>query len=159
MTTFRSARDEDYGYVIARVNDWWDGRDMAPMLPRLFFEHLGDTGLIAEDDGRIVAFLAGFCSTAKPGEAYIHFVGVDPQARGRGLGRELYERFFELVRARGCGAVTAVTAPVNAGSVAFHRSLGFSLVPGDKEIDGLPVHSDHEGPGFDVVVFRLEFPV
>lgn len=159
MTTFRSVRDEDYAYIITRVDGWWGGRERAPMLPRLFFEHLGDTSIIAEDNGRIVAFLVGFCSTAKPGEAYIHFVGVDPSARGQGLGRELYQRFFELVRARGCRVVTAVTAPINEGSIAFHRSMGFALRPGDKEVEGLPVHSDHEGPGLDVIVFRLEFPV
>lgn len=152
--TFRPARSDDYDSIIPRVNDWWGGRDMAPMLPRLFFEHLGDTGLVAEDDGRIVGFLAGFCSTAKRGEAYIHFVGVAPEARNRGLGRRLYERFFELVRARGCSVVNAVTSPVNRGSVAFHRAMGFTIVPGDKQVDGIEVHSDHEGPGFDVVIFR-----
>ena len=154
MTTFRPARDDDYGFVITRINDWWGGREMAPMFPPLFFEYLGDTGLVVEDDGRIVGFLAGFCSTSKPGEAYIHFVGVDPEVRGQGLGRELYERFFELVRERGCTSVNAVTSPVNRGSVAFHVSMGFEMVPGDAEVDGLCVHTDHGGPGFDVVVFR-----
>lgn len=50
--------------------------------------------------------------------------------------------------------MNAVTSPVNRGSVAFHRSMGFEVVPGDAEVDGLPVHTDHGGPGFDVVVFR-----
>jgi GNAT superfamily N-acetyltransferase len=150
----RPPRDGDYAFVIAHINDWWGGREMAPMLPPLFFEYLGDTALIAEDDGRIVGFLAGFCSTSKPGEAYIHFVGVDPDARGRGLGGELYERFFDLVRARGCTQVNAVTAPINGRSIEFHQAMGFETVPGDAEVDGLPVHTDHGGPGFDVVVFR-----
>ena len=154
MTTFRPARSDDYGFIITRVNDWWGGREMAPMLPPLFFEYLGDTALIAEANGRTVGFLAGFCSTSKPGEAYIHFVGVDPEVRGQGLGRELYERFFEVVRERGCTLVNAVTSPVNRGSVAFHRSMGFEMIPGDAEADDLPIHTDHGGPGFDVVEFR-----
>ena len=35
----RHAEPADYGRVIGRVNAWWGGRDMAPMLPQLFFVH------------------------------------------------------------------------------------------------------------------------
>ena len=34
-------------------------------------------------------FLAGFISQSRPGEAYIHFAGVDPAERVNGLGRLL----------------------------------------------------------------------
>ena len=60
-------------------------------------------------------------------EAYIHFVGVSPDRRGAGLGRHLYERFFDDVRARGRTPVHCVTSPANEGSVAFHRALGFEV--------------------------------
>ncbi|MFL5766304.1 MAG: GNAT family N-acetyltransferase [Actinomycetota bacterium] len=154
--SFRSATGDDYDFVVRRIDEWWGGREMAQRFHRLFFEYLGDTAIIAEEGGRIVAFLAGVCSTSRPDEAYIHFVGVDPEHRGRGLGRKLYERFFSLVRQRGCRTVHAVTAPVNLGSIAFHRAMGFEPAPGDAEVDGLPVHTDHLGPGFDVVEFRRQ---
>jgi len=154
--SFRSANGDDYDFVVRRIDDWWGGRRMAQRFHRLFFEYLGDTAIIAEEDGRIVGFLAGVCSTSRPGEAYIHFVGVDPDRRGAGLGRELYDRFFSLARERGCRTVHAVTAPINRGSIAFHRAMGFDTVAGDAEVDGLPVHTDHLGPGFDVVELRRE---
>ena len=154
--TFRSARGEDYDFVVRRIDDWWGGRRMAERFHRLFFEYLGDTAINAEDDGHIVGFLAGVCSTSQPGAAYVHFVGVDPEHRASGLGRALYERFFALASERGCGTVHAVTSPVNRGSIAFHRALGFETVAGDSEVDGFPVHTDHLGPGFDVVEFRRE---
>lgn len=103
---------------------------MADMLPRLFFEHFADTSFAAERDRVLVGFLAGFVSQSRPGEAYIHFVGVHPDERGHGLGRQLYETFFDAVAARGCSVVRAVTAPVNARSVAFHRRMGFACEPG-----------------------------
>jgi len=154
--TFRSATGEDYDFVVRRIDDWWGGRRMAERFHRLFFEYLGDTAVIADEDESIVGFLAGVCSTSQPGHAYIHFVGVDPDRRGNGLGRELYERFFSLARERGCRTVHAVTAPINRDSIAFHRAMGFETVSGDAEVDGLPVHTDHLGPGFDVVEFRRE---
>jgi ribosomal protein S18 acetylase RimI-like enzyme len=141
----RHAQPADYGRVIGRVNAWWGGRDMAPMLPRLFFVHFeGTSYVVDDDDGQLAAFLIGFLSQARDDEAYIHFVGVSPEHRGSGLGRLLYERFFEDVRARGRTTVRCVTSPVNEGSIAFHRSLGF-------EVEKSP--TDYDGPGEDRVLF------
>ena len=71
----RHAEPADYGRVIARLNAWWGGRDMAPMLPRLFFVHFEGTSYVVDgEDGQLAAFLIGFLSQTDPEEAYIHFV-------------------------------------------------------------------------------------
>jgi GNAT superfamily N-acetyltransferase len=97
VATIRHAEPADYASVIGVIDDWWGGRPMAAMLPKLFFVHFRDTSFVAEEDGRVVGFLCGFRSQTHDDEAYIHFVGVDPSQRGSGLGRELYERFFAAV--------------------------------------------------------------
>jgi len=145
----RHARPSDYGRVIGRVNVWWSGREMAPMLPQLFFLHFEGTSFVAETgDDDLVAFLCGFLSQTEPEEAYIHFVGVSPEHRGEGVGRLLYERFFDAVRAQGRSVVRCVTSPLNRGSIAFHEALGF-------EVDR--VVNDYDGPGEDrtLLVKRL----
>ena len=38
----------------------------------------------------------------------------------------LYGEFERLARARGAGALKAITSPGNIGSQDFHRALGFS---------------------------------
>jgi len=149
----RPVRPADYTLVISVIDQWWGGRPMAGKLPRLFFEHFTDTSFAAERDGRLAGFLAGFISQSRPGEAYIHFVGVDSAERGGGLGRLLYEAFFRAAEARGCILARAVTSPVNRGSVAFHQRMGFQLEPGDAEVDGIPVSSGYDGPGSDRVRF------
>ena len=83
----RQLSPADYPLVISVIDQWWGGRPMAGKLPRLFFEHFTDTSFAAERGGRLAGFLAGFISQSRPGEAYIHFVGVDPAERGGGLGR------------------------------------------------------------------------
>jgi ribosomal protein S18 acetylase RimI-like enzyme len=130
----RHAEPADYAGVIAVVDEWWGGRQMAAMLPKLFFVHFRDTSFVAEDDGALAGFLCGFRSQTHPDEAYIHFVGVDPARRGGGLGRALYERFFAAVAPR--TVVRAVTSPVNERSVAFHRALGFEVERIDESYDG-----------------------
>ncbi len=152
----RSLCEEDYPEIIRKLDDWWGGRPMAGLLPRLFFQHFADTSFAIEEEGRVLAFLAGFLSQSRPGEAYIHFVGVDPACRGRGFGRVLYEHFFAAAKERGAISVHCITSPVNRGSIAFHRAMGFNLAPGDEEIDGLPVHADYDGHEESRVVFVKE---
>ena len=141
----RHAEPADYGRVIGRVNAWWGGRDMAPMLPRLFFVHFEGTSYVVDDDeGQLAAFLIGFLSQTDPDEAYVHFVGVAPEHRGEGLGRQLYERFFDDAREAGRTRVRCVTSPLNETSVAFHEAMGFASER---------VAHDYDGPGEDRVLF------
>jgi ribosomal protein S18 acetylase RimI-like enzyme len=130
----RHAEPRDYARVIEVIDQWWGGREMAAMLPKLFFVHFRDTSFVAEEDGELAGFLCGFRSQTYAEEAYVHFVGVDPRRRTSGLGRALYERFFEAVAPR--TVVRAVTAPVNERSVAFHRAIGFEIERVDEDYDG-----------------------
>ena len=117
---------------------------MAPVLPKLFFIHFEGTSFVAEDpDGELLGFVCGFLSQTADDEAYIHFIGVTPEDRGDGLGRALYERFFEEARANGRTSVRCVTSPVNQGSLAFHEAMGFQVER---------VVEDYEGPGEDRVL-------
>ena len=123
----RGAEPADYDRIAPLVDEWWGGRAMIDMLPRLFFVHFADTAFVAEDGSALVGFLAGFLSQSRPDEAYIHFVGVAPSHRGQGIGRMLYERFFAVARQRSRTLVRCVTAPVNERSMAFHRAMGFEV--------------------------------
>lgn len=150
MTTgIRQLRPSDYGPMISVIDHWWNGRHMADQLPHLFFEHFTDTSFAAERDGEVIGFLVGFVSQSNPAEAYIHFVGVHPEHRGRGLGRQLYQHFFAAAQTRDRDLIHAVTAPVNQASVRFHQQMGFDIEPGDSEVDGIPVTSGYDGDSND----------
>ena len=47
----RQVRPSDYQAVISVIDGWWGGRQMAGMLPRLFFEHFTGTSFAAERVG------------------------------------------------------------------------------------------------------------
>jgi len=126
---------------------------MADKLPKLFFVHFTNTSFIAELDGKMVGFLIGFLSPSHADEGYIHFVGVHPDYRKHQIGRELYHRFFDVVKANGRGMVRAVTSPVNKGSIAYHAKMGFEIEKGNKEVDGIFVFADYDGPNQDRVLF------
>src|SRR5690348_1714263 len=116
---------------------------MAPALPQLFFLHFDGTSFVAEEGDELAGFLCGFLSQTKSDEAYIHFVGVSPERRGEGIGRSLYEQFFDEARKQGRSTIRCVTSPANQDSIAFHDALGF-------EVDR--VARDYDGPGEDRVL-------
>ncbi len=143
----------DYELILPVVNDWWGGRNMRDMLPKLFFVHFCRTSFVAERRGQIAGFLVGFMSQCRPEEAYIHFVGVHPQHRRSGLGKILYDCFFEEAGGFGCRQVHCVTSPVNKGSIAFHQAMGFQVEQTDRKLDGVPFVEDYDGPGEHRVLF------
>ncbi|ALR12067.1 GNAT family N-acetyltransferase [Mycobacteroides saopaulense] len=156
----RHARPSDHGAIKEAIPQWWSGsrtpdqaRELAMLVPPLFLQHFASTSWIVEENDELAAFLVGFHSADHNDQAYIHFVGVDPRLRGQGIARRLYDVFFTQARTAGRTVVKAITSPNNDGSIAYHGALGFTVQPGDKEINGLPVHSDYDGPGEDRVCF------
>ncbi|WP_371925924.1 GNAT family N-acetyltransferase [Halobacillus sp. A5] len=135
------------------INEWWGGRDMSDKLPKLFFDHFNNSSFIVEQDGKVIGFLIGFMSQSHLREAYIHFVGVHPDFRKHSIGKQLYDKFFKTAVKEDRSLVRAVTSPVNKGSIAYHTKMGFEIKDGDKEVDGISVFSDYDGPGQDRVLF------
>jgi ribosomal protein S18 acetylase RimI-like enzyme len=138
---------DDYLPIVTVMNDWWGGRNISYLLPRLFFEHFRNTSFVIEQDDLIVAFLIGFLSQSQPDEAYIHFVGVHPDYRKQRLGKTLYELFFNTVRQHNRTVVRCITSPVNTGSIAYHTRLGFQIEPQEAQKDGVSFNPDHDGIG------------
>jgi ribosomal protein S18 acetylase RimI-like enzyme len=85
---WRSATAADADPIAAAIEGWW-ARHLRHFVHPLFLEHFGDTCLVVEDEGKLVAFLVGMLSQRHAGQAYVHFMGVHPDCRGLGLGREL----------------------------------------------------------------------
>lgn len=149
----RLVKSSDYYTLSPLINEWWGGRNMADMLPKLFFDHFTNTSFIAEKNGEIVGFLIGFLSQSQLNESYIHFVGVHPEFRKHNIGKELYSQFFNVVKQNGRTIVRCVTSPVNKVSIAYHTKMGFEIEEGDKKIDGVPVNTNYDGPNQDRVLF------
>jgi GNAT superfamily N-acetyltransferase len=156
---FRRPTEADHPFLVERIDDWWAGRRVHQLLPRLWLQHFTGTSWLIEDSGgATIGFLVGFISPDHPDRAYVHLVATSPNHRRAGLGRALYERFFEDVRARGVRRVHAVTWPGNRVSIGFHRALGFTAAdgPGTQRLYGTPAYPDYDAEGDDRVVFSRE---
>lgn len=148
--------EADHARIIEVVDEWWGGRKMRALLPRLWFQHFSGTSWVAETaQGRLAGFIVAFISPDDPSTGYVHMVAADPNWRRAGIGRTMYERVFDDLRARGVSKVKAVTWPGNRTSVAFHTAMGFAIDdgPGTQRLYGTPAYPDYDGWGEDRVVF------
>lgn len=124
------------------------------MFHPLFLEEFGDTAFVIRDRGKVVAYLFGFVArTSSTG--YVHLVAIREGYRGQGLARALYHHFANAARARGATRLKAITNPKNAGSMAFHSRLGWTL-HGEPNESGVPVVRDYSRPGVDRVVMTRD---
>lgn len=104
----------------------WDAGDLQARLEQPWFA--GRDLLLAEDDA--TGAMLGFCwvklppDGAEPGEIYI--AGVDPTARGRGLGRFLVEAGLAHIRAAGRPGATLYVEADNAPAIRLYQQLGFA---------------------------------
>jgi L-2,4-diaminobutyric acid acetyltransferase len=125
-----------------------------------------DTSMVAEQDGRLVAFVTGYCPPRKAETVFVWQVGVAPQVRSRGLGARLLDR---LLRSKACSKVrfleTNVT-PSNHASRALFGGLARRLRAPIVELEGFesslfpdPSHEPERllriGP-FDIAAMQSE---
>ena len=87
--------------------------------------------LVAEDAGRVLGY--AYCQWFKPRPAYRFSaedsIYMDPDAAGKGLGRQLLTALADEAQSVGIRKLIAVIGDsANAGSVGVHRSLGFTPV-------------------------------
>jgi phosphinothricin acetyltransferase len=84
--------------------------------------------LVAEENGQLLGYAYG--SPHRERKAYQWStetsVYVHESARGRGIGKKLYEALLTALQEKGyCNAYAGIAMP-NDASVALHRSVGFS---------------------------------
>ncbi|MFX1443131.1 MAG: GNAT family N-acetyltransferase [Promethearchaeota archaeon] len=151
---YRNGNPLDYEKVVKLQPLWWNGRDLTSLILKIFFIHFRDTIFIAEKDGEIVGFLIGFFSQYFSNEAYIHFIGIHPNFRKKGLGFALYTKFFNLCDLNNRIVIHSATSPINKDSIKFHTKLGFVIEPGDGEIDGFPVALNYHKKDNPKVIFK-----
>ncbi|MGV1009140.1 MAG: GNAT family N-acetyltransferase [Dermatophilaceae bacterium] len=137
MADVRAASEPDvdavaaiYGQVVRTSVATFDTDDppRRSWLDRLASTEPGDHFLVASDvGGGCLGFAYSGAYRGRPAYARTRetTVYLAEPARGRGVGRALYERLLALLTADAVHLAVAVVALPNPASIALHRSLGF----------------------------------
>ncbi len=103
---------------------------------RLASDEPGDHFLVDEDAGEVVGFAYSSDYRPRPGYRLTRETSVylAEQARGRGLGRRLYDALLPRLAADGMHVALALVALPNPASVALHRACGFEHLGTMREV-------------------------
>lgn len=82
----------------------------------------------ADLERRLAGALLVTADPQAPGNARLHWLAVEPSARGRGIGRELLSRALERCRERRIPALRARAFAAVPASTHLYWMLGFSVV-------------------------------
>lgn len=120
---WRPMAESDLAYVAALENEI----HAAPWSLGNFRDALaaGYAATVGERDGRVLAFGV---MTLGPGEAQLLNLSVVPDARRRGLGRALLDRFIGDARRAGAEQMFLEVRVGNAPAIAMYADAGFEAV-------------------------------
>jgi ribosomal protein S18 acetylase RimI-like enzyme len=117
--------------------------------------------LVAEQAGRILGTVTYYQDAGAagvgwpPGWAGVRALGVDPAARGRGIGWLLMEACVSRARQAGAPVLGLHTAEVMTAAVGLYERMGFQRVPSFDFQPGRSRRTDGE-PAFTVIAYRLD---
>jgi ribosomal protein S18 acetylase RimI-like enzyme len=153
--TIREAVPEDHGelsrlivaayqeFADALGDDWAGYRDELADIARRAAQ---GTQLVAETAGRLVATVTYYPPRGEAaadewwwwpvGFAYLRALGVDPAARGKGVGRALTLACVERARADGAAGIALNSVSVMTAATALYEGLGFRETGGAVEWGG-----------------------
>lgn len=88
-----------------------------------------ETSVVAEVDGKVAGFMLGEVRSGEFGleepTGWIEVLGVDPDQRGKALGRRMAEAVLEYFRAQGAQRVRTLVDEEREDILSFFSSLGF----------------------------------
>ena len=93
----------------------------------LLCHHFAETCVVAELEGEIVAFLSGYCPPDREDVFFVWQVAVDPQMRGRGLGKLLLTEALRRPAAKRCNFLETTITPSNDASQRLFTTLARDL--------------------------------
>jgi ribosomal protein S18 acetylase RimI-like enzyme len=100
-----------------------------------------DASLVADLDGEVVGFMLGEVRSGEFGleqpTGWIEVMGVDPQVRGRAVGRRLAEEMLAYFQSRGATTARTLVDREMEGIAEFFSALGFEpagLTPFSKKL-------------------------
>jgi GNAT superfamily N-acetyltransferase len=138
--TLRGAEPRDLPAIVGLIGELAEFENLAHLMratpdalhPHLFGERPLAEALVAEVDGRVVAFALFFTNfstfLARPG-LYLEDLYVQPAQRSRGIGRALLARLAGLARERGCGRFEWSVLDWNENAIRFYESMGATVMP------------------------------
>ncbi|MBN1762010.1 MAG: diaminobutyrate acetyltransferase [Methanomicrobia archaeon] len=93
----------------------------------LLCQHFADTCVVAEEDGKILAFLSGYCLPTNAEVFFIWQVAVERRLRGQGVGKRMLRTVLQRSVCQHCHFLETTIIPSNIASLNLFLSVARDL--------------------------------
>lgn len=93
--------------------------------PEKEFEKYAEESFVADDEGKIAGFAV--CKIMED-EGALKLIAVNPDYRGKGIGKNLMEYIFKYFEEKGLKEITAHSRLHNEAGCDFLKSFGFKII-------------------------------
>ena len=136
----RPAEPRDVDAIVALIRGLAEYEQLAHLVratpetlaPHLFGPRPVVESVVAESEGRVVGFALFFTNfstfLALPG-LYLEDLYVEPEQRGRGIGKALLEHLARIATSRGYGRFEWSVLDWNADAIGFYERMGATVMP------------------------------
>ena len=138
--TLRAATPADLPRLVALIRELAEFEHLAHLVvvtpeslqPHLFGPRPVAEAVVGDIEGEVVAFALFFTNFStflgKPG-LYLEDLYVQPQHRGKGLGKALLQHLGALAVQRGCGRFEWSVLDWNENAIRFYQGMGATVMP------------------------------
>ena len=122
MIIIRKFQPSDFQWVIDIERRVFNEHD--PYLYMQFYETYPDTFIVADINGFVIGYVAGFL--AQVGVGRIFSLAVDPKYQNRSVGSNLLKEIINIFRKEGVTEIILEVRTDNIKAKRFYERLGFS---------------------------------
>lgn len=121
MIIIRKFQPSDFQWVIDIERKVFNEHD--PYLYMQFYETYPDTFIVADINGFVIGYVAGFL--AQPELGRIFSLAVDPKYQNRSVGSNLLKEIINIFRKKGVSEIILEVRMDNIKATRFYERLGF----------------------------------
>lgn len=121
MIIIRKFQPSDFQWVIDIERKVFNEHD--PYLYMQFYETYPDTFIVADINGFVIGYVAGFLAQAGAGR--IFSLAVDPKYQNRSVGSNLLKEIINILRKKGANEIILEVRMDNIKAKRFYERLGF----------------------------------
>lgn len=114
----------DLDSIVAIEQDIFKTDSYPAFVIRQLFDISGDYFLVAKESGKLHGYAIGGLNRKK-NQGWILSLGVDRNARGKGLGKQLTQKLIEVLKAENTTEIALTVYPNNTSAITIYKDLGF----------------------------------
>lgn len=124
MISIEKAQLKDLESIVSIEQKVFYTDSYPPFVVRQLFDISEEYFMVAKEENNILGYVIGGINSSEK-QGWILSLAVDPEARGKGLGKQLLEKLVALLKSKNIEQIALTVYPDNTSAIKIYKDLGF----------------------------------